>query len=157
VTLIELMVVVAIVAILAVAFLAAFRSARANAVDGRATDFLDQMRRVMALYSARNGQYPVPTGITNNQANTGAAAFSALATELRTVEGDFPTSLTDASVNLQHFTYYPTASGTWTTANRFTIVARAINGTGSYLCADPARVVNLGSASTPANPGSSCQ
>jgi prepilin-type N-terminal cleavage/methylation domain-containing protein len=157
VTLIELMVVVAIVAILAVAFLAAFRSARANAIDGRATDFLDQMRRVMALYSARNGAYPTPTGITNGQANTGAAAFSALATELQTVESDFPTSLTDASVNLQDFTYYPTASGTWTQANRFTIVARAINGTGSYLCADPARVVNLGSASAPASPGSSCQ
>jgi len=157
VTLIELMVVVAIVAILAIAFLAAFRSARANAIDGRAVDFLDQLRRTMALYSAKNGQYPTPTGITNGAANTGAGAFQALATELRTVESDFPTSLTDASVNLTDFTYFPTASGTFTAANRFTVVARAINGTGSYLCADPANVVNLGSASTPASPGSSCQ
>jgi type II secretory pathway pseudopilin PulG len=157
VTLIELMVVVAIVAILAIAFLAAFRSARAHAIDGRAVAFLDQMRRVMALYSARTGQYPTPPGIVNNQANAGAAAYSALATELRTVESDFPATLTDASVNLQDFTYFPRASGTWTGANAFTIVARAIDGTGSYLCADPARVVNLGSASAPASPGTSCQ
>lgn len=157
VTLVELMVVVAIIAILAVAFLSMFRSARAQSIDGRATDFTDQTRRVMALYSAQRGQYPVPSGITNNAANSGAAAFTALATELRTTEADFPTSLTDSAVNLQDFVYYPTASGTFTSANSFTIVARAINGTGSYLCADPARVVNLGGSSAPAVPGSRCQ
>jgi prepilin-type N-terminal cleavage/methylation domain-containing protein len=156
VTLVELMVVVAIVAILAVAFLAAFRSARANAIDGRAVDFLDQTRRAMALYHARYGRYPVPTGITIDAPNSGAGAFQALATALRTVESDFPTSLTEEPVNLQDFVYFPAAGGDPTSADRFTIVARAINGTGSLLCADPARLVNLGGAVDAGVPGSSC-
>lgn len=157
VTLVELVVVVAIIAILAIAFMAAYRTVRAQSVDGRATDFLDQLRRVMAVYSAQRGQFPVPSGITNNTANTGAVAYTALATEVRTVEADFPTSLVDSSVNLQDFTYYPSASGTFTAANGFTVIARAINGTGSYLCADASKVANLGSSSAPATPGRSCQ
>ncbi len=158
VTLVELMVVVAIVALLAVAFLAAFRTARAHAVDGRAIEFLDQLRRAMALYSARFGSYPVPSGIVNNQANTGQAAYEALAQELRRVESGFPTDLTDPSVNLTNFTYFPMASGTLTAADTFTITAQAINGTGNVLCADPNKVVDLGSSNAqPAQPGVRCQ
>lgn len=155
-TLIELMVVVAIVAILAVLFITQLSKARAQAVDGRALDYLDQMRRVMALYYARNGVYPIGGGINQGAANTGAAAYTALTTLLQDTEA-LPTNIADVNLVASSFTYYPSVQTPNGPANTYTIVAQAVNGTGSVLCVDPSMAVNLGPNGAPAQPGVRCQ
>jgi prepilin-type N-terminal cleavage/methylation domain-containing protein len=54
-TLVELMVVVAIVAILATLLLAQFGAARRHAEDGRAIALADQLRKAVAAYVGRTG------------------------------------------------------------------------------------------------------
>jgi len=58
VTLVELMVVVAIVGLLAAMFLTRFAEARRDAAEGRAVDLLDQLRRAVMSYEAKTGTYP---------------------------------------------------------------------------------------------------
>lgn len=156
VTLIELMIVVAIVAILAVMIIAQLSRARAQAVDGRALDYLDQLRRVMALYYAANGVYPTGGGITAGAANTGGTAYTALTTLLQAQEA-LPTNIADVNLVASSFVYYPSLQTPNGPSNTYTIVAQAVNGTGSVLCVDPQRAVNLGPNGAPAQAGVRCQ
>jgi prepilin-type N-terminal cleavage/methylation domain-containing protein len=58
VTLVELMVVVAIVGLLAAMFLTRAAQARRDAADTRAADALDQLRRIVMAYEAKTGRFP---------------------------------------------------------------------------------------------------
>lgn len=59
VTLVELMVVVAVIGVLSALFISRMAEARKDAVDGRAIDLLDQLRRGVVSYESKTGTFPM--------------------------------------------------------------------------------------------------
>lgn len=67
VTLVELMVVVAVIGLLAAMFLTRYAEIRRDAADARAQDLLDQLRKAAMAYEARTGAFPPNMVWTSNQ------------------------------------------------------------------------------------------
>jgi prepilin-type N-terminal cleavage/methylation domain-containing protein len=129
ITLVELLVVVAIVAILAVGAFFTFEGVQQRAVDGRAVALFDQVRRVLIIARTQEGNFPGPPGAS--------IAWPELARLLETYER-VPASADDPAVNLQAFSYQRWVDGA---ANPgFTMIGQARGGTPRWLCADPTRV-----------------
>lgn len=152
VTLVELMVVVAVIALLALAMIAQFRGARANAVDGRSADYIDQIRRILGLYTASNAVYPSDAAtLVQGADNSGGAVYTALAAALASIE-PLPTTLAASPLGGSAAFHYTPNVG----ATNFTLWATPTNGTGKVICADAVRAVVLDNSSGITN-GSSCQ
>ncbi len=62
ITLVELMVVVAIIGILAAMFIGRYSEMRRDAAEARAIDLLDQLRKHVISYEARTGTFPMVMG-----------------------------------------------------------------------------------------------
>ncbi|MEI6058039.1 MAG: prepilin-type N-terminal cleavage/methylation domain-containing protein [bacterium] len=94
-TLIELMVVIAIIGLLSSVVLASLTSARAGARDAQRQEEAIQMRNALALYQLDNNGFPTCPGTTDlvGASCTGAALSSTLSTPLAMAnEGTSPTS-----------------------------------------------------------------
>jgi prepilin-type N-terminal cleavage/methylation domain-containing protein len=139
VTLVELLVVVAIIAILSVGAFFAFGGVQARAADGRGIDLFNQVRRVLVIIRTQEGTYPGAPGTTLTWAD--------LATHLQAYEPGIPADQNARGVDLTEFSYQE-----WTAGGGFTMIGRVRNGTAGWLCADP-NGVRAGLASAPALTG----
>lgn len=75
-TLIELIVVVAIIAVLSTIGLASFQSASRSARDGKRKGDINQVRAALELYRSQTNTYPVFTTANNTSYNSMTAALS---------------------------------------------------------------------------------
>jgi len=81
-TLIELMVVIALIGILASVVLASFTSVRARNRDGKRVSDMREIEKALNLYQIENGTFPIPTDPLNPVTITGDDEIStALETE----------------------------------------------------------------------------
>lgn len=117
-SLIELIIVVAVIAILAAIMIPNFLGQRQRAADSRALDAVANIRKGLAMYAADNGSYP--TGTTWANVQTALAPYISL-----------PANSSDAG--LSAFTY--TTTGTPPTS--YTICATPAGGSGQKVKATP--------------------
>jgi len=117
-SLIELVIVVAVIAILAAIMVPNFLAQRQRAADSRAMDAVANIRKGLGMYAADNGSYP--TGSTWANVRTALAPYISL-----------PAAETDAG--LSAFTYTPTG----TPPNTYTICATPAGGTGQRVRGTP--------------------
>lgn len=104
-TLVELMVVIAIIAILATALLVGLGGARARARDARRVSDLRQVQNVLELYYAKVGHYPVITS------GDPSSRWSALKTDL--VNEGITSQLPEDPTNSGNYHYsYGSCGGT---------------------------------------------
>lgn len=117
-SLIELIIVVAVIAILAAIMIPNFLSQRQRAADARALDTIANVRKGLGMFAADNGNYP--SGTDWAAVRTAVAPYIAL-----------PPNAADAG--LSAFTYTPTG----TPPNTYTICATPAGGTGQRVRGTP--------------------
>jgi prepilin-type N-terminal cleavage/methylation domain-containing protein len=117
-SLIELIIVVAVIAILAAIMIPNFLSQRQRAADARALDVISNVRKGLGMFAADNGSYP--TGTNWAAVRTAVAPYISLPP-------------TEADAGLSVFTY--TATGTPPTS--YTICATPAGGTGQRVRGTP--------------------
>lgn len=117
-SLVELVIVVAVIAILAAIMIPNFLSQRQRAADSRALEAISTVRKGLAMFSADNGSYP------------NATSYAALRTALAPYV-NLPANTTDLGVSA--FTYTPTG----TPPTTYTICATPDGGTGQRVRGTP--------------------
>jgi len=117
-SLIELIIVVAVIAILAAIMIPNFLSQRQRAADARAMDAIANVRKGLGMFAADTGNYP--TGTNWAAVRTAVAPYIAL-------------PATEADAGLSAFSY--TATGTPPTS--YTICATPAGGTGQRVRGTP--------------------
>lgn len=83
VTLVELMVVVAVVGLLAAMFLTRYAEIRRDAADARAQDLLGQLRTAVIAYEARTGAFPSNMAWSSNQWDSWVSQVESVVADLR--------------------------------------------------------------------------
>jgi prepilin-type N-terminal cleavage/methylation domain-containing protein len=117
-SLIELIIVVAVIAILAAIMIPNFLSQRQRAADARAMDAINTVRKGLGMYAADNGSYP--TGTNWAAVRTAVAPYISL-------------PAAEADAGLSAFSY--TATGTPPTS--YTVCATPAGGTGQRVRGTP--------------------
>jgi len=103
-TLVELLVVMAIIGILASVILASFTSTQAKARDTRRIEDIDSLHKALALYLISAGHYPVQTSTTTLTGSD--AIMTALITE-----GDISATPKDPNTPVTDYSYHSDAAG----------------------------------------------